>query len=443
MTTIRSADYSADVPWLFSSTGDASIAVAYVSKEGLDVVRPQIESLLQDGRQVRFLIDLQSGNTDPSAVWSLIQLQETYEALSFKTLLPDNDGGSFHAKFYVMQTNAGVSSIVGSGNLTGAALERNEEYGIVLDCPEDSPEKTMLLEAFESLWNHPQARDVDREAARLYELYCGRLRTSWLSGERRSRGALRTLTEHLKSIERERFVWPSLDAAYLMGAIAARGELNPKESSIRIRLLFRAASYNDGRITVRGQSSEAAKVLPSIPNEIATQAQRVLPNSKVEVSGQTVIIDLSDDQDAFEVIKQAFAPQTNCRGFRLPIGLMAAAEPVVATFVRGFSVASALLTDHTSMPRNARTGLPGQMVVWLRPKQSNVRLFNEMYELLTRRLGLVVYRHERFNRDPHLKILCEYFEEKVGFGIDWWDELVHEGASYNFDQFPQLPSDEE
>ena len=443
MNIIRSADYQADIPWLLSSSGDVSLAVAYVSKEGLDTIMPQIETLLRERRQVRFLIDLQSGNTDPSAVWSLIELQEAHERMTLKTLLPVEDRGNLHAKLYLAEAPDGVRSIVGSGNLTGAALTRNAEYGIVLDCSSDSQENTMLREAFESLWNNPQARNVDREAARLYELYSGRLRTSWLSGERRSRGARRTLTEHLRSAVTKPFAWPSLEAAYLMGAIAARGELIAKDSSIRIRLLFRAASYSDGRITVRGQSSEAAKVLPSIPNEIATQAQRVLPNSKVEVSGQTVIIDLSDDQDAFEVIRQAFAPQTNCRGFRLPIGLMAAAEPVVAAFVRGFSVASALLTDHTSMPRNARTGLPGQMVVWLRPKQSNVRLFNEMYELLTRRLGLVVYRHERFNRDPHLKILCEYFEEKVGFGIDWWDELVHEGASYNFDQFPQLPSDEE
>ncbi len=441
MTMIRSADYGADIPALLSSDSDVSIAVAYVSKEGLDIVMPQIETLLRDGRQIRFLIDLQSGNTDPSAVWSLVALQEAHETMTLKTLLPKDDGGNFHAKLYLTEMDTGASSIVGSGNLTGAALNRNVEYGIVLDCPSDSQENRMLHEAFESLWNNPQASYIDHEAARLYELYCGRLRTSWLRGERRSRGALRTLTEHLQSAARKPFAWPSLEAAYLMGAIAARGELNLTESSIRIRLLFRAASYNEGRITVRNQSFEAATALRTIPDEIAIQARRALPDSTVEVSEQAVTIDLSDDSKAFEVITQAFAPQTNCDGFRLPKGLMASAESVVAAFTRGFSVASALLTDHTSMPRNVRTGLPGQMVVWLRPKQSNVRLFNEMHELLTRRLGLVVYKHERFDRDPHLKILCENFEEKVGFGIDWWDALVHEGSSYNFDQFPQLAFD--
>ena len=442
MTTIRSVDYGADIPGLLSLGGDVSIAVAYVSKEGLDAVTSQIETLLRDGRQVRFLIDLQSGNTDPSAVWSLIELQEAHETMTLKTLLPVDDRGNLHAKLYLTETDGEVSSIVGSGNLTGAALNRNAEYGIVLDCPSDSQENAMLRAAFESLWNNPQARYVDYEAARLYELYSGRLRTSRLRSESRSRGALRTLTEHLRSAATQPFAWPSLEAAYLMGVIAARGELNLENSSIRIRLLFRAASYNDGRITVRNQSFEAARVLPSIPNEIAIQARRALPSSTVEVSDRTITIDLSDDQDAFEAIRQAFAPRTNCDNFRLPRGLMGSAESIVAAFARGFSVASALLTDHTSMPRNVRTGLPGQMVVWLRPKQSNRRLFSEMHELLTRRLGLVVYKHERFDRDPHLKVLCENFEEKVGFGIGWWDELVHEGSSYNFDQFPQIPFDE-
>ena len=438
MTTIRTADYAADIPWLLSSTGDVSIAVAYVSKGGLDIVKPQIEALLRDNQQVRFLIDLHSGNTDPSAVWSLVELQDSHEGMTVKTLLPDKDGGNLHAKLYLSKTRDEVNSIVGSGNLTGAALSRNAEYGVVLKSPSDSRENAMLLGAFESLWNNSQARIVNREAARLYELYCGRLRTSWLRGERRSRGALRTLAEYLKSDAKQPFRWPSLEAAYLMGIIAARGELNTRDSSIKVRLLFRPASYNDGFITVRDRSFEASTVLPIIPSEIAAQVQRTLPDSTVEVSNQTIVIDLANDKDAFEVITTAFDPGLDCNNFMLPKGIMGADESIVASFVRGFSVASALLTEHTSMPRNARTGMPGQMVVWLRPKQKNQRLFHELYELLTRRLGVVVYKHERFDREPHLKILCENFEEKIGFGIGWWDELVHEGSSYNFAQFPQL-----
>ena len=78
------------------------------------------------------------------------------------------------------------------------------------------------------------------------------------------------------------------------------------------------------------------------------------------------------------------------------------------------------------------------MTVWLRPKQSNEEMYDELDEVITRRLHLTVYHHRRTDRDPHLKLLCEDFAE-VGFGIDWWDQLVHRGAEYNEALFPQLP----
>ena len=137
-------------------------------------------------------------------------------------------------------------------------------------------------------------------------------------------------------------------------------------------------------------------------------------------------------------IRPQLLRKRDCDSFRLPRDLAGENDGIITEFVRGFAVASALLTDNTSMPRNPITGLPGQMVVWLRPKQSNPRLFNELYELITRRLGLTVYRHQRFDRDPHLKIPCEEFAE-VGFGIDWWDQLVSSGAEYNQAMFPRLP----
>lgn len=438
MTTIRPADFGVDIPNLLSVGGNVSIAVAYVSQDGVASIRQQLQGLLENNHSARVLVDLQSGNTDPSAVWTLVELQEQFKNLSLRTIVPSGTNGPLHAKLYINLRDDELESIVGSANLTGAALNRNLEYGIAIASPPDSKESTMLLEAFDSMWHSPQAQTIDHEAARLYELYSGRLRTSWLSGERRARGAWGVLRNHLHTGGRGKFEWPSVEGAYLMGAIAARGKLVATSSVIEINLLFRPASYSDGRIRVRNKSFAAARVLPTIPEDIAAHARRILPNAKIGFSEKTVSIDLSDDKDAFSLIQEAFAPHTDCDSFRLPKRLSTLDESTVAAFARGFSVASALLTEHTSMPRNARTGLPGQMVVWLRPKQSNVKLFNEMYDLLTRRLGLVVYKHERFDRDPHLKVLCENFEEKVGFGIGWWDELVREGSSYNFAQFPQL-----
>jgi hypothetical protein len=177
--------------------------------------------------------------------------------------------------------------------------------------------------------------------------------------------------------------------------------------------------------------------LPTIPAELGRKIQALIPAAGVDVSGFDIVIDLSTDVHTMDKLMELFGPQTTCDDFRLPRGLAAAPEPVVTEFVRGFAVASGLLTDGTSMPGDRFTGLPGQMVVWLRPKQANQALFEELYQLIQRRLGITVYRHARQDRDPHLKIRCEDFQE-IGFGIDWWDSLVDRGAQYNFDLFPQL-----
>ena len=184
------------------------------------------------------------------------------------------------------------------------------------------------------------------------------------------------------------------------------------------------------------KSFVAGDVLPTIPTIIADNATRALPNCAVTTENMRVDLDFQGDVDTFQEIASLFAPRADCNSFYLPKGLSGAADSVVAEFVRGFAVASALLTDATSMPGSSATGLPGQMVVWLRPKQSNLTLYDQLDAVITRRLHITAYRHRRGDRDPHLKLLCEEFQE-IGFGVDWWDQLLSAGAQHNQDLFPQ------
>lgn len=438
MSAIRTAKYKDDLSELVGIGDDLSFAVAYVTQDGLELIRPQLIQLLEQGRNVRILLDLQSGNTDPSAVWDILAIVERFNTLHVKTFVPGKDEGIIHSKLYIAHSDKAVTFMTGSANLTGAALNKNQEHGVRVHGAGTEAETSETLAVFQKFWDAPQSKVIDEEAARLYEAYCGRLRKAQLSAGRRSRSAWNALVDHLSKEPTKEFSWPSEGAAYVMGAIAARGKLITDRNLIEIKLLFNASSYKGGMISVRGTTFDAAKVLPTIPLAIAARARDSIPGASVTQDGQKVLVDLTNDPTAFHVIREAYAPRTNCDTFRLPKGLLGAQEPVVSEFVRGFAVACALLTDHTSMPGNKRTGLPGQMVVWLRPKQSNEALFHSFYSLLMQRLGVAVYRHERIDRDPHLKIRCEDFEEKIGFGIDWWDELVRAGAAYNFRLFPQL-----
>ena len=439
---LDTARFSRDIPNIFERDGSLDLAVAFVTDAGLSLVQPALEQKLAAGLRVRLLLDLQEGATDPAALWGLVALARTYpRSLFLKAYVPEQ--GILHSKVYISEREDSVTLITGSANLSAAALKANVEHGLKVDGTVSDLVIAETRQEFASLWNSERAFSIDEEAARRYETYAGLRRAAVSRGERRARGSWRDLVKHLSEGPATTFEWPSVGAAFTMGAITARGRLNPEDGVISIPLLFNPGAYKDGQITVREVSRNAAAVLPEIPQTLAAHARQAFPTAEVSRARMTVTIRLQDSPDIFGNVMELFAPETDCNFFRLPRELANAGDSVVTEFVRGFAVASALLTDATSMPRSAITGLPGQMTVWLRPKQGNRRLFNQLYDIITRRLHITAYQHWRENRDPHLKLLCEEFAE-IGFGIGWWDELLRAGADYNQSLFPQerLPNPE-
>lgn len=432
---LNTARFAQDIPNIFARDGNLDLAVAFITDPGLSLVRLSLSQKLSAGRQVRLLLDLQEGATDPTALWGLVTLAQAYPNSFFlKACVPRQ--GILHSKVYISEMDDSVTLITGSANLSAAALNENIEHGLQVAGAASDLVIAEARQEFHALWNSEYAFNIDEEVARRYETYAGLRRASLNRAERRSRGSWRDLLKHLSQGAPAAFEWPSVAAAFIMGAITARGRLNPDDALISIPLLFNPGAYSNGQITVRGVSHNAAAVLPTIPQSIATSARQAFPMAMVSVDGKTVTINLQDNTDTFGNVMGLFAPATDCNSFHLPRGLANVGDSVVAEFVRGFAVASALLTDATSMPRSAITGLPGQMTVWLRPKQGNRRLFDQLYDIVTRRLHITAYRHWRTNREPHLKLLCEEFAE-IGFGVDWWDELLRTGADYNQSLFPQ------
>ena len=428
-TDTRTTEVLKDLGDLLTAPGDVSCAVAFITASGLAEVRDQLLQKLESGNQVRVLVDLQEGATDPSALWDLRAVSTEHSPrLQLRAYVPDR--GILHSKLYMNLDGANGIVLTGSANLSFAALHENVEHGIRLS---GAASDTVIRDAtaqFEELWTSDSAFDIDDEAVRLYETYCGRRRAALTRSQRRSKAAWNSLVSHFSQGPSNVFHWPSPAAAYILGAITARGYLDPPSNKITIRLRFDPRRYASGHITVRDLSFEAQAVLPTIPEALAESGRLLFPDGSVSVEGNKITIDLSAIPHVFDEIEGLFVPATNCDSFHLPRNLAGEDLGVVTEFVRGFSVACGLLTDQTSMPGNPRTGLPGQMVVWLRPKQSNPELFSQLHELIIRRLGLTAYRHQRISRDPHIKILCEDFAE-IGFGIEWWDRLVRRGAEHN------------
>ena len=434
---LNTANFFEDITRVFESDGELDLAVAFVSNAGLALVNLPLEQKLASGRRVRLLLDLQEGATDPTALWNLVALAQTYSSSLFLKAYVPNEG-ILHSKVYISEVGSDVILITGSANLSLAALTENVEHGLVVSGTTSDQLITDAQVEFERLWNSENAFNIDEEAARLYETYAGLRRASLTRGQRRARGSWRDLVKHLVEGPPATFLWPSVTAACIMGAITARGRLNPDTAVISIPLLFKSSSYGDGRITVRDVSFVAADVLPIIPQTLMTYARQAFPMANISTMGMTVTIDFQDAPETFGRVMELFAPHTDCDSFLLPRALANAGDSVISEFVRGFAVASALLTDATSMPGNRLAGLPGQMTVWLRPKQNNLPLFDQMTVMVTRRLHITAYQHRRTYRESHLKLLCEEFAE-IGFGIDWWDQLLQAGVEYNHALFPQEP----
>ena len=411
------------------------MAVAFVTEAGINEIRAQLVSKLESGHLIRMPIDLQDAATDPSALWDLLALSVDHGSLlKLRALVPDT--GILHTKLYIGHGGADSVVVTGSANLSAAAFYQNEEHGVHMVGTLDDEVLREAAVRFDDLWTSYRAFAINEEAARLYETYCGRRRALADRAQRRSRAAWNNLARHLAEGPPSKFEWPSTAAAYIIGAIAARGFLELAEQRIKIPLLFQPKSYAGHRVAVQSVSFDAATVLSNVPHAIATAAKRGFPGATVEVQGSTVTIDFRRVPEMLDAVEVLYAPVHSCNGFRLPHGLVTASDGVVTEFVSGFAAASALLTDNTSLPKNPRTGLPGLMTVWLRPKQANDLLYEDLYELITRRLGLTVYRHQRSDREPHLKIRCDDFAE-IGFGIDWWDQLVQSGAQYNQSHYAQ------
>ena len=178
MAKIKRVSQLKDVQDLIVSGGDVSIAVAYLTRTGLSPIKNHLLTALNNGRKVRFLIDLNSAVTEPSTLTELMDWasDENY-SFEFKVFFRDSGDGIFHGKVFIASLEDSITFITGSYNLTGAALFRNLEHGLCVECDPSEELGRQTLEEFDkNFWAHENAFVLDDEAIRLYEKFRGRER---------------------------------------------------------------------------------------------------------------------------------------------------------------------------------------------------------------------------------------------------------------------------
>lgn len=133
-----------------------AISVAFVTRSGLASLLMALKIL--DGRGVRgrFLTTDYLNFTEPAALRQLMRLRNV-EVRIFRT----GPGTGFHTKAYIFRREADeLRVIVGSSNLTAAALTTNREWNARFVARTGGSAARAVLDEFEALWTAPEAEDA-------------------------------------------------------------------------------------------------------------------------------------------------------------------------------------------------------------------------------------------------------------------------------------------
>lgn len=135
----------------------ADLAVAFILKSGVALVREHLRDLLDRGGRVRIVTGDYLDATDPDALVELLDLGGNLQLRVFEA-----GDTSFHPKAYIFHDENGQgTAFVGSSNLTRPALQGGVEWNYRVIHADAGQGFQDVAEAFDKLLVHPKARPVD------------------------------------------------------------------------------------------------------------------------------------------------------------------------------------------------------------------------------------------------------------------------------------------
>lgn len=116
---------------LFGEAEEIFISVAFFKSGGLAALAPALKTCLDAGGRVRMHIGQDFYLTDPDALEQLLKLSVRQPRC--EVFVAGRSASTFHPKVYLAKgRDGGVSALIGSANLTGGALNANEEVSILV-----------------------------------------------------------------------------------------------------------------------------------------------------------------------------------------------------------------------------------------------------------------------------------------------------------------------
>lgn len=127
------------------------ISVAFITMGGITPLLQTLRTLEDKGIKGKILTTDYLAFSDPKALDKLA----TFSNIELKMyLVPDSKNG-FHTKGYIFQSNEIYKILIGSSNMTNAALTTNREWNTKIVSTKSGEFVSEMLDEFEELWNHP------------------------------------------------------------------------------------------------------------------------------------------------------------------------------------------------------------------------------------------------------------------------------------------------
>lgn len=143
-------NHSATMLDLFNKATEVNIAVAFLRKSGLDLLRAKIEERLENNAKITIYCGLSFFQTEPVALRSMYQWHQKYPKFKLNIIEYDPKK-TFHPKVYCFQSDRHVQLVVGSANFTKGGFETNDEVSLCLSAEAESSVHQESKNYFKSL----------------------------------------------------------------------------------------------------------------------------------------------------------------------------------------------------------------------------------------------------------------------------------------------------
>ncbi|MBO8173102.1 MAG: DEAD/DEAH box helicase family protein [Bacillaceae bacterium] len=154
-----------DITDAMSMASAIYIMTSFVMESGVRKIESDLKQAAQRGAEIRFLTGDYLFVTQPEGLRRLIQIDPNIEVRLWKS-----DGKSFHPKAYMFQFDQKDGLlIVGSSNLSRAALTYGTEWNLAMDAAVDPAVFQYALDQFMKNFQHNQTVPVNTETLKEYE----------------------------------------------------------------------------------------------------------------------------------------------------------------------------------------------------------------------------------------------------------------------------------